>query len=92
MLRALWPLVLICALKWEVTDALQGDSAGLQERTFRVDRGGKAYGFCKANAACIAWFASRRSIQQTPAHEVFQRGHPGELSDLLETDIVIPKV
>ena len=33
--------------KWEVTDALQGDSAGLKSVTFRVE-GENAYGFSKA--------------------------------------------
>ncbi|NUO80256.1 peptide chain release factor 2, partial [candidate division KSB1 bacterium] len=33
--------------KWEVTDALAGDSAGLKSVTFRVE-GENAYGFCKA--------------------------------------------
>src|SRR5450432_2251852 len=33
--------------KWEVTDALAGDSAGLKSVTFRVE-GDNAYGFCKA--------------------------------------------
>ena len=33
--------------KWDVTDALQGDSAGLKSVTFRVE-GENAYGFCKA--------------------------------------------
>src|SRR6202000_2417201 len=33
--------------KWEVTDALEGDSAGLKSVTFRVE-GENAYGFCKA--------------------------------------------
>src|SRR6185369_13585385 len=33
--------------KWEITDALAGDSAGLKSVTFRVE-GINAYGFCKA--------------------------------------------
>jgi peptide chain release factor 2 len=33
--------------KWEITDALPGDTAGLKSVTFRVE-GENAYGFCKA--------------------------------------------
>jgi peptide chain release factor 2 len=78
--------------KWEVTDALQGDSAGLKSVTFRVE-GENAYGFCKAERGV------HRLVRISP-FDSNKRRHTSfssvdivaELSDLLETDIVIPKV
>jgi len=77
--------------KWEVTDALQGDSAGLKSVTFRVE-GENAYGFCKAERGV------HRLVRISP-FDSNKRRHTSfssvdivaELSDLLETDIVIPK-
>ncbi|HEY4415540.1 MAG TPA: peptide chain release factor 2 [Verrucomicrobiae bacterium] len=78
--------------KWEVTDALAGDSAGLKSVTFRVE-GENAYGFCKAERGV------HRLVRISP-FDSNKRRHTSfssvdivaELSDLLETDIVIPKV
>jgi peptide chain release factor 2 len=78
--------------KWEVTDALQGDSAGLKSVTFRVE-GENAYGFCKAERGV------HRLVRISP-FDSNKRRHTSfssvdivaELTDLLETDIVIPKV
>jgi peptide chain release factor 2 len=78
--------------KWEVTDALEGDSAGLKSVTFRVE-GENAYGFCKAERGV------HRLVRISP-FDSNKRRHTSfssvdivaELSDLLETDIVIPKV
>jgi len=78
--------------KWEVTDALPGDSAGLKSVTFRVE-GENAYGFCKAERGV------HRLVRISP-FDSNKRRHTSfssvdivaELSDLLETDIVIPKV
>jgi len=78
--------------KWEVTDALQGDSAGLKSVTFRVE-GENAYGFCKAERGV------HRLVRISP-FDSNKRRHTSfssvdivaELSDLLESDIVIPKV
>jgi peptide chain release factor 2 len=77
--------------KWEVTDALAGDSAGLKSVTFRVE-GENAYGFCKAERGV------HRLVRISP-FDSNKRRHTSfssvdiiaELSDLLETDIVIPK-
>jgi peptide chain release factor 2 len=77
--------------KWEVTDALQGDTAGLKTVTFRVE-GENAYGFCKAERGV------HRLVRISP-FDSNKRRHTSfssvdivaELSDLLETDIVIPK-
>jgi peptide chain release factor 2 len=77
--------------KWEVTDALQGDSAGLKSVTFRVE-GENAYGFCKAERGV------HRLVRISP-FDANKRRHTSfssvdtiaELSDLVETDIVIPK-
>ena len=78
--------------KWEVTDALQGDTAGLKTVTFRVE-GENAYGFCKAERGV------HRLVRISP-FDSNKRRHTSfssvdivaELTDLLETDIVIPKV
>ena len=78
--------------KWEVTDALPGDTAGLKSVTFRVE-GENAYGFCKAERGV------HRLVRISP-FDSNKRRHTSfssvdivaELSDLLETDIVIPKV
>ncbi len=77
--------------KWEITDALAGDSAGLKSVTFRVE-GENAYGFCKAERGV------HRLVRISP-FDSNKRRHTSfssvdivaELSDLLETDIVIPK-
>ncbi len=77
--------------KWEVTDALAGDSAGLKSVTFRVE-GENAYGFCKAERGV------HRLVRISP-FDANKRRHTSfssvdtiaELSDLVETDIVIPK-
>jgi peptide chain release factor 2 len=78
--------------KSEVTDALEGDSAGLKSVTFRVE-GENAYGFCKAERGV------HRLVRISP-FDSNKRRHTSfssvdivaELTDLLETDIVIPKV
>ena len=77
--------------KWEVTDALEGDSAGLKSVTFRVE-GENAYGFCKAERGV------HRLVRISP-FDSNKRRHTSfssvdivaELSDLVEADIVIPK-
>lgn len=77
--------------KWEVTDALQGDSAGLKSVTFRVE-GENAYGFAKAERGV------HRLVRISP-FDSNDRRHTSfasvdviaELSDIMETDIVIPK-
>jgi peptide chain release factor 2 len=77
--------------KWEVTDALEGDSAGLKSVTFRVE-GENAYGFCKAERGV------HRLVRISP-FDANKRRHTSfssvdivaELSDLNESDIVIPR-
>jgi len=77
--------------KWEITDALEGDSAGLKSVTFRVE-GENAYGFCKAERGV------HRLVRISP-FDANKRRHTSfssvdivaELSDLNESDIVIPK-
>ena len=77
--------------KWEVTDALPGDSAGLKSVTFRVE-GENAYGFCKAERGV------HRLVRISP-FDSNKRRHTSfasvdviaELSDISESDIVIPK-
>lgn len=77
--------------KWEVTDALPGDSAGLKSVTFRVE-GENAYGFCKAERGV------HRLVRISP-FDANKRRHTSfasvdviaELSDISESDIVIPK-
>ena len=77
--------------KWEVTDALEGDSAGLKSVTCRVE-GENAYGFCKAERGV------HRLVRISP-FDSNKRRHTSfssvdiiaELSDLNESDIVIPK-
>ena len=77
--------------KWEVTDALEGDSAGLKSVTFRVE-GENAYGFCKAERGV------HRLVRISP-FDSNKRRHTSfssvdvisEISDLNESDIVIPK-
>ncbi|MBN9690504.1 MAG: peptide chain release factor 2 [Verrucomicrobia bacterium] len=77
--------------KWEVTDALPGDSAGLKSVTFRVE-GENAYGFCKAERGV------HRLVRISP-FDSNKRRHTSfssvdviaELSDITESDIVIPK-
>jgi peptide chain release factor 2 len=77
--------------KWEITDALAGDSAGLKSATFRVE-GENAYGYCKAERGV------HRLVRISP-FDANKRRHTSfssvdviaELSDLNESDIVIPK-
>lgn len=77
--------------KWEITDALPGDSAGLKSVTFRVE-GENAYGFCKAERGV------HRLVRISP-FDSNKRRHTSfasvdviaEISDLAESDIVIPK-
>jgi peptide chain release factor 2 len=77
--------------KWEITDALAGDTAGLKSVTFRVE-GENAYGFCKAERGV------HRLVRISP-FDSNKRRHTSfasvdvvaELSDLNESDIVIPK-
>ena len=77
--------------KWEVTDALEGDSAGLKSMTFLVE-GENAYGFCKAERGV------HRLVRISP-FDSNKRRHTSfssvdiiaELSDLNESDIVIPR-
>lgn len=77
--------------KWEITDALAGDSAGLKSVTFRVE-GENAYGFCKAERGV------HRLVRISP-FDANKRRHTSfasvdviaELSDIAQSDIVIPK-
>jgi peptide chain release factor 2 len=77
--------------KWEITDALAGDSAGLKSVTFRVE-GENAYGFAKAERGV------HRLVRISP-FDSNKRRHTSfasvdviaELSDISEADIVIPK-
>ena len=77
--------------KWDITDALQGDSAGLKSVTFRVE-GEFAYGFAKAERGV------HRLVRISP-FDSNKRRHTSfasvdviaELSDINESDIVIPK-
>ncbi len=77
--------------KWEITDALAGDSAGLKSVTFRVE-GANAYGFCKAERGV------HRLVRISP-FDSNKRRHTSfssvdviaEISDISESDIVIPK-
>ncbi len=77
--------------KWEVTDALPGDSAGLKSVSFRVE-GENAYGFCKAERGV------HRLVRISP-FDANKRRHTSfssvdviaEIDDLAEADIVIPK-
>lgn len=77
--------------KWEITDALPGDSAGLKSVTFRVE-GENAYGFCKAERGV------HRLVRISP-FDSNKRRHTSfssvdviaEIDDISESDIVIPK-
>ncbi len=77
--------------KWEVTDALPGDSAGVKSVSFRIE-GENAYGFCKAERGV------HRLVRISP-FDSNKRRHTSfssvdviaEISDLTEADIVIPK-
>lgn len=77
--------------KWEVTDALPGDSAGLKSVSFRVE-GENAYGFCKAERGV------HRLVRISP-FDSNKRRHTSfssvdviaEIDDLDQSDIVIPK-
>jgi peptide chain release factor 2 len=76
--------------KWEVTDALPGDSAGLKSVTFRVE-GENAYGFTKAERGV------HRLVRISP-FDSNKRRHTSfasidvvaELDDLSLADVVIP--
>ena len=77
--------------KWEVTDALQGDTAGLKTVTFRVE-GENAYGFCKAERGVHRLVRISPFDSNKRRHTSFSSVDTvAELSDLVETDIVIPK-
>jgi peptide chain release factor 2 len=77
--------------KWEVTDALQGDSAGLKSITFRVE-GENAYGYCKAERGVHRLVRISPFDSNKRRHTSFSSVDTvAELSDLVETDIVIPK-
>ncbi len=77
--------------KWEITDALEGDSAGLKGVTYRVE-GENAYGFCKAERGV------HRLVRISP-FDSNKRRHTSfasvdviaEISDISQSDIVIPK-
>ena len=77
--------------KYEVTDALPGDTAGLKSVTFRVE-GENAYGFAKAERGV------HRLVRISP-FDSNKRRHTSfasvdviaELSDISESEIVIPK-
>ena len=74
-----------------VTDALQGDSAGLKSVTFRVE-GENAYGFCKAERGVHRLVRISPFDSNKRRHTSFSSVDTvAELSDLVETDIVIPK-
>ncbi len=76
--------------KWEATDALPGDSAGLKSVTFRVE-GPNAYGFAKAERGV------HRLVRISP-FDSNKRRHTSfasvdviaELDDLSLADVVIP--
>lgn len=76
--------------KWEATDALPGDSAGLKSVTFRVE-GTNAYGFTKAERGV------HRLVRISP-FDANKRRHTSfasvdviaELDDLSLADVVIP--
>ncbi len=76
--------------KWEVTDALPGDSAGLKSVTFKVE-GANAYGFTKAERGV------HRLVRISP-FDANKRRHTSfasvdviaELDDLSLADVVIP--
>ena len=76
--------------KWEATDALPGDSAGLKSVTFRVE-GPHAYGFTKAERGV------HRLVRISP-FDANKRRHTSfasvdviaELDDLSLADVVIP--
>ena len=77
--------------KWEVTDALAGDSAGLKSVTFRVE-GDNAYGFCKAERGVHRLVRISPFDSNKRRHTSFSSVDTiAELSDLMETDVVIPK-
>ena len=77
--------------KWEVTDALPGDTAGLKSVTFRVE-GENAYGYCKAERGVHRLVRISPFDSNKRRHTSFSSVDTiAELSDLVETDIVIPK-
>jgi peptide chain release factor 2 len=77
--------------KWEVTDALAGDSAGLKSVTFRVE-GDNAYGYCKAERGVHRLVRISPFDSNKRRHTSFSSVDTiAELSDLNESDIVIPK-
>lgn len=77
--------------KFESTDALPGEQAGLKSITYRVE-GENAYGFCKAERGV------HRLVRISP-FDSNKRRHTSfssvdviaEISDLSESDVVIPK-
>ena len=77
--------------KWEITDALAGDSAGLKSVTFRVE-GENAYGYCKAERGVHRLVRISPFDSNKRRHTSFSSVDTvAELSDLVETDIVIPQ-
>jgi len=77
--------------KWEITDALAGDSAGLKSVTFRVE-GDNAYGFCKAERGVHRLVRISPFDSNKRRHTSFSSVDTiAELSDLNESDIIIPK-
>jgi peptide chain release factor 2 len=77
--------------KWEITDALAGDSAGLKSVTFRVE-GENAYGYCKAERGVHRLVRISPFDSNKRRHTSFSSVDTiAELSDLVQTDIVIPK-
>ena len=77
--------------KWEVTDALAGDSAGLKSVTFRVE-GENAYGFCKAERGVHRLVRISPFDSNKRRHTSFSSVDAiAELTDLIEADVVIPK-
>jgi peptide chain release factor 2 len=77
--------------KWEVTEALPGDSAGLKSVTFRVE-GENAYGYCKAERGVHRLVRISPFDSNKRRHTSFSSVDTiAELSDFVETDIVIPK-
>jgi peptide chain release factor 2 len=77
--------------KYEATDALPGEQAGIKSVTFRVE-GENAYGFCKAERGV------HRLVRISP-FDSNKRRHTSfasidviaEIDDISESDIVIPK-
>ena len=75
----------------EVTDALPGETAGLKSITMLI-KGENAYGFCKAERGVHRLVRISPFDSNKRRHTSFSSVDTvAELSDLVETDIVIPK-